>query len=80
MEAGEKLQDFLWDCRYFVMGARDNIRNEFLRTVALPLSDAYLARKNKSPDWRKMLDGIQWVDWVAAFAEWTDRREQEKAE
>jgi hypothetical protein len=66
---GERLADVLSDCENFCDGYRT--ATQFLTTVAVPLRDAYLARKRGEP-WS--IRGVPACDWKVAFEEWVTRR------
>ncbi len=71
---GETAVRFLEDCeRFFSVNDPSELDTQFMRTVALPLRQAYLARKNSTGDWRD--HGAAECDWTAAFEQWCERRE-----
>lgn len=67
----EQWYDFLADSKSLTTGVKCVYRTRFFREVAVPLMDAYLARKAGRPwDVSKMPD----CDWKLAFLQWADRR------
>lgn len=69
LSAGE---GFLYDCLMFTLGDFDKISNMFLLEVAMPLHNAYLARK-EGRLWA-LPANVANVDWVIAFKQWSARR------
>lgn len=70
LQPGERYQDFLLDCENLV-NSYSVMKTAFMRDVAMPLRDAYLARKAG--------DEVEWAtlpkcDWTLAFTEWCQRR------
>lgn len=70
---GENIEDFLDDCFAVLLG--HPTVTEFITTVASPLRDIYLMRKEGKPydHLTKSLD--QSNDWVTATRQWIQRRE-----
>lgn len=73
----ERWEDFVVDCEEFVLldphSPEDprGFTTEFMRTVALPLYNAYIARKAGEPiDWESLPE----CDWTTAFTQWVGRR------
>lgn len=66
---GASLSSITEDCRELVRGEH-NFKTQFMRNVAAPLRNAYLARK----------EGLAYsaptgnIDWFVAFREWLERR------
>jgi thymidylate synthase len=78
LNPGESLSTFTADCEHMVQG-RVDMGTSFMRNVAMPLHNAYLARKAGMP-WADFLDRIPECDWKLAFTEWVARRENNVSE
>lgn len=72
LQGSEQYEHLLEDCDYFLEG-RTSMRTHFMRDVAVPLRDAYLARAGgEKVNWISL---PEYCDWTVAFAEWCDRRD-----
>ena len=72
LQGSEQYEHLLEDCDYFLEG-RTSMRTHFMRDVAVPLRDAYLARAGgEKINWISL---PEYCDWTVAFAEWCDRRD-----
>jgi len=70
LQPGERYQDFLLDCENLV-SSYSTMKTEFMQRVALPLRDAYLARREgEAINWRELPE----CDWTLAFCDWCNRR------
>ncbi len=70
MNVNDTIHGLTSDCKNLVAGGH-TFQNAFMRDVAAPLRDAYLARK----DGRAYLPPEGDVDWFIAFREWDARRQ-----
>lgn len=68
---GEAWQDFVSDCENLVHHGYTGMSTHFMGRVAVPLHNAYLARKAGLPF--NMADILD-CDWKYAFKEWCERR------
>lgn len=68
--AEETVGDLLVDAEDLVAG-RHLMRTHFMSTVAVPLRDAYLARKAGA---HYSIDAVPDCDWKLAFTQWVERR------
>jgi Thymidylate synthase len=75
-ENSETVYDFLSDCEWFVRERHFIPHNKFLREIALPLRELYLARKLGAKDTREQIKALPVCDWTAAFDQWVERREK----
>lgn len=72
LSSGEQYPHLLEDCAKLVEGYT-SMRTHFMRTIAVPLSQMYLSRKNgESINWRLLPE----TDWTLAFSDWCQRREK----
>ena len=72
LNPGERYQHLLEDCEHLVEGYT-GMRTWFMRNVAVPLCQAYLARKaGERVNWRDLPE----CDWTLAFSNWAERREK----
>lgn len=72
---GEETREFLWDCEdFFAKGASH--RTAFFRQLVNPLVSAYHARHVGTP---APVDPTDTRDWMVAFREWCERRENAKS-
>jgi len=67
---------FLWECKKFMVDARYRPHSSWLRNVALPMREAYLARLDGDPEWfRDQTGQVKAPDWRRAaelWGEWND--------
>jgi len=70
LQGNEQYEHLLEDCKQLTEGYR-SMRTHFMRNVAVPLRDAYLARKaGENINWLEVPDN----DWGLAFKHWCERR------
>lgn len=75
----ETIGMFLVDCEKFVAGEFGRLKTNFMNTVAMPLHNAYLARKfGGTGHAQKYLDECQPCDWKTMFTQWTEKRDGSK--
>lgn len=74
LRVGESLTMFLDDCEKFVT-ENTGFKTYFMRNIAHPLREAYLARK-AGQQWR--LNTCVECDWKLSFFQWVNRRNKEK--
>jgi len=72
----DHIEDILEDCEAFCNNKPT--KTYFLRRVAEPLREAYLARK-AGADYTQALRLVEDCDWKLAFRQWIDRREEKTA-
>lgn len=69
----ETVQDLLDDCEAFFLRPYEEAQTAFMWNVAVPLREAYLARKAGEPFLEHLSDAWE-CDWLVAFRQWADRR------
>lgn len=73
--AGERFEDFLVDCDNFFDEGVPKFRTAFMREVAQPMKEAYLARKVGI---KRRFTVTDYNDWHVAYNMWADRRDNER--
>lgn len=75
MAGNEDIRTFLSECTAFVRGYWDGIGNLFLRHVAMPMYQAYMARQNRVSDGLEFIRAMpERCDWKLAGEEWIARK------
>lgn len=70
----ESYSDFADECRYFISGRFDLLRNTWLISTALPIHQAYMERIHKRGDGFNHTMDIASTDWRIACQEWIQRK------
>lgn len=73
-KAGETMQDMFDDCEGLWEITWPRLKTKFVREIAAPLHDIYLARR-AGHEWVHLLNDVPDCDWKLAFKLWAKRRE-----